>query len=154
MSDIKGKIRDAIMGLSRDGNHDEATAMIKEVMAEKTKNRVSEVLDVDEGMHMSAGKKHMRAAHRHNSAGKKDMKNKRDAGRVDANDRVEEMNDSGSDSGVVKGKYDREHEDPTQRKGSVTDAKNIDHKDYKGKKPNAYTKKDAVDGKPVNEDQE
>lgn len=151
MSDIKNKIREAVMSFSK-GDHEEARAALKEVLAEKGKLAVNEMLnkedDVEEGMHMSAGKKHMRAAHRHMSAGKKDMKKKRDMNRPE---RTDEMNDTGSDSGVVKSKYDDDREDVTAKKGSVKQTKNIDHKDYTGKKPNVYDKKDATDPKPVND---
>ena len=67
--------------------------------------------------------------------------------------RMVEMNDTGSDSSVVKGSHDKENDDNTERKGSVSKAGSIDHKDYTGEKPNVYKKKDAVDGKPVNEDE-
>lgn len=67
---------------------------------------------------------------------------------------VGEMNDTGSDSSVVSGKHDAELHDNTERKGSVSKATGIDHKDYTGEKPNVYSKKDAVDSKPVNEDEE
>ena len=66
--------------------------------------------------------------------------------------RMVEMNDTGSDSAVVKGSHDADQDDNTERKGSVSAAGKIDHKEYSGDKPNVYDKKDAVDAKPVNED--
>jgi hypothetical protein len=153
MSEMKGKIRDMVMALSRD-DHEEADALKKEVMGYKSKAIVSEMLDpedeVDESM-MTAGKQQARAARRHHKAGAKDMKAKQKAGKVKGKAPVEEINDTGSDSPVVKGSHDASLDDVTAKKGSVSKSGKIDHKDYKGEKPNLYKKKDAVDGKPVTE---
>lgn len=83
------------------------------------------------------------------------MRSKRDVGRMrkmrSKKGRMTEANDTHSDSGVMKGKYDASMHDVTARKGGVKDNKDIDHKDYTHDKPNAYKKKDARSPKPVNE---
>jgi len=83
------------------------------------------------------------------------MRSKRDVGRMRKmrakKGRMTEANDTHSDSGVMKGKYDASMHDVTAKKGGVKDNKDIDHKDYTHEKPNVYKKKDARDSKPVNE---
>lgn len=149
MSQIN-KIRDAVMALSR-GDKDDAHVLMKEVMAAKSKRNVSEMFNADDEAEvdesMNAAKTQARAARRHQRAGKKDMKAKVKAGA--AKEPVAEMNDTGSDSPVVKGSHDATHDDVTDAKGSVKKSGKIDHKEYTGDKPNVYTKKDAVDPKPV-----
>jgi hypothetical protein len=127
------------------------------------------------GRHMRSGARHMNREkmHREKMHGKmherrgdeydddyddagvdpRKMRSKRDVGRMRKlkKRRMSESNDTHSDSGVMKGKYDQGMHDVTARKGGVKDNKDIDHKDYTHEKPNVYKKKDARSGKPVNE---
>jgi hypothetical protein len=115
----KDYIRDTVVAIAR-GDLEVARESINQVFTSKGARKLAEVdQELEESMHTRSRRNMKRL-------GK--GKARADFGKK----RMDEMNDTGSDSGVVSGKHDDDADDITDKKGTVKQSSGIDHDDYEG----------------------